>query len=148
MEMNEFYCGKCLAISQCHWSSPVLVNKPKKFDFVHQISACCSGHQTLSTVHTRYWGSGEKTSLHDQKVTYQQDDEIQELYLVQQHCSVCPVLHRPVVAYQFSSSQEPWKQGYGFARYCIPRSVWFLGVWVTEATNTGASHRSRWVTQG
>ena len=36
-------------ISQSHWSSTVLGNKPKEFDFVHQTvsrrEACC-GHET------------------------------------------------------------------------------------------------------
>ena len=38
-------------ISQSHWSSTVLGNKPKKFDFVHQTvsrrEACMGGHETI-----------------------------------------------------------------------------------------------------
>ena len=45
MEMNKFY----FLTSQSHWSSPLLGNKPKKFNFIHQTvsrwEACTSGAQ-------------------------------------------------------------------------------------------------------
>ena len=39
----NFYCCKIISLS--HWSLPLLGNKPKKFDFVHQTVSHC----------TRYW---------------------------------------------------------------------------------------------
>ena len=49
--MKKFYCckGIQLPILQSHWSLPLLGNKPKKFNFMHQTVSCweaCVGSST------------------------------------------------------------------------------------------------------
>ena len=56
MEITTFTVGrKCLVISQSHWSSPVLGNKPKKFDFVHQ---------TTLNLCTLFWSPDSQYGTH------------------------------------------------------------------------------------
>ena len=43
-EHYKFTVVRKLRILQSHWSLPLLENRPKKFDFVHQVISCQEVH--------------------------------------------------------------------------------------------------------
>ena len=66
MEMNKLHC--CKVISQSHWSLPLMDNKPKKSDLVHQTVSRREAHglgmSLIETAHSVKNGASTKSREH------------------------------------------------------------------------------------